>query len=133
MPSNRSSKVSSPGTAVGAESSSVVNASTPLLQQRKNSRETSPARETLLPISTQTSSESLIDNDDCASHIEPHFESAEVVRDIVIGLSDGLTVPFALAAGLATLNTSHLVVTAGLAGELCLDEDPSTSLYITLY
>jgi hypothetical protein len=113
MPSNRSSKVSSPGTAV-AESSS-LNATTPLLQQRRNP---SPTRETLLPISAHTSSESLIDNDDCDSHIEPHFESAEVVRDIVIGLSDGLTVPFALAAGLATLNTSHLVVTAGLAGEL---------------
>jgi len=33
-------------------------------------------------------------------HIEGHFESTETVRDIVIGLSDGLTVPFALAAGL---------------------------------
>ena len=41
--------------------------------------------------------------------------SADVVRDIVIGLSDGLTVPFALAAGLATLNSSRLVVTAGMA------------------
>jgi hypothetical protein len=34
-------------------------------------------------------------------HIEGHFESTETVRDIVIGLSDGLTVPFALAAGLS--------------------------------
>ena len=34
-------------------------------------------------------------------HIEGHFESTEAVRDIVIGLSDGLTVPFALAAGLS--------------------------------
>ena len=36
-------------------------------------------------------------------HTEPHFGSADLVRDIVIGLSDGLTVPFALAAGLASL------------------------------
>ena len=33
-------------------------------------------------------------------HIERHFTSSEVVRDIVIGMADGLTVPFALAAGL---------------------------------
>jgi vacuolar iron transporter family protein len=33
-------------------------------------------------------------------HIERHFTGTEVVRDIVIGMSDGLTVPFALAAGL---------------------------------
>ena len=55
-----------------------------------------------------------------ASHPEHHFNSSEANRDIVIGLSDGLTVPFALAAGLAgavtnVANPSHLVVTAGLA------------------
>jgi VIT1/CCC1 family predicted Fe2+/Mn2+ transporter len=49
------------------------------------------------------------------SHAEPHFGSAEVVRDVIIGLSDGLTVPFALAAGLATLDSSRLVLTAGIA------------------
>jgi len=49
-------------------------------------------------------------------HIEGHFESSEVVRDIVIGLSDGLTVPFALAAGLSgAVASSHIVVLAGLA------------------
>lgn len=48
-------------------------------------------------------------------HIEKHFDSADVVRDVIIGLSDGLTVPFALAAGLASLNNSRLVVTAGIA------------------
>ncbi|KAJ3196595.1 hypothetical protein HK101_008387 [Irineochytrium annulatum] len=37
------------------------------------------------------------------------------MRDIIIGLSDGLTVPFALAAGLASLNSSKLVITAGMA------------------
>ena len=33
-------------------------------------------------------------------HVERHFTASETVRDIVIGMSDGLTVPFALAAGL---------------------------------
>jgi vacuolar iron transporter family protein len=51
-----------------------------------------------------------------APHIEGHFESTETVRDIVIGLSDGLTVPFALAAGLSgAVASSHIVVLAGLA------------------
>ena len=34
-------------------------------------------------------------------HIERHFTASNTVRDIVIGMSDGLTVPFALAAGLS--------------------------------
>src|SRR3954454_19502114 len=49
-------------------------------------------------------------------HTEKHFTSGETVRDIVIGMSDGLTVPFALAAGLSgTVGSTHIVVTAGLA------------------
>ena len=49
-------------------------------------------------------------------HLETHFQSSESVRDIVIGLSDGLTVPFALAAGLTgAIASSHIVVLAGLA------------------
>jgi len=49
-------------------------------------------------------------------HVERHFTAGEVVRDIVIGMSDGLTVPFALAAGLTgAIDNSHIVVTAGLA------------------
>jgi VIT1/CCC1 family predicted Fe2+/Mn2+ transporter len=48
-------------------------------------------------------------------HQETHFESTETVRDVVIGLSDGLTVPFALAAGLSGIAASHIVVVAGLA------------------
>jgi|SRR5215813_7868394 len=53
-------------------------------------------------------------------HIERHFTAGEVVRDVVIGMSDGLTVPFALAAGLtggltATQNATTIIVTAGLA------------------
>jgi len=50
------------------------------------------------------------------AHIEGHFRSTETVRDVVIGLSDGLTVPFALAAGLSgAVSSSHIVVLAGLA------------------
>src|SRR4051795_139329 len=49
-------------------------------------------------------------------HTERHFTSGELVRDIVIGMSDGLTVPFALAAGLSgAIAASHVVITAGLA------------------
>ena len=49
-------------------------------------------------------------------HVERHFTAGETVRDIVIGMSDGLTVPFALAAGLSgAVAASHIVVTAGLA------------------
>jgi VIT1/CCC1 family predicted Fe2+/Mn2+ transporter len=49
-------------------------------------------------------------------HRESHFGSPESVRDMVIGLSDGLTVPFALAAGLAgAVSATRLVLLAGLA------------------
>lgn len=44
------------------------------------------------------------------------MESSDLLRDIVIGMSDGLTVPFALAAGLSgAVDSNHLVVIAGLA------------------
>ena len=49
-------------------------------------------------------------------HVERHFTAGETVRDVVIGMSDGLTVPFALAAGLSgAIASSRIVVTAGLA------------------
>ena len=49
-------------------------------------------------------------------HVERHFGSGELVRDIVIGMSDGLTVPFALAAGLTgAVSLTKLIVLAGLA------------------
>jgi VIT1/CCC1 family predicted Fe2+/Mn2+ transporter len=49
-------------------------------------------------------------------HIERHFAAGALVRDTVIGMSDGLTVPFALAAGLSGAVTSTaIIVTAGLA------------------
>jgi VIT1/CCC1 family predicted Fe2+/Mn2+ transporter len=49
-------------------------------------------------------------------HIEKHFTATETVRDVVIGMADGLTVPFALAAGLAAaVSSTRIIVTAGLA------------------
>jgi VIT1/CCC1 family predicted Fe2+/Mn2+ transporter len=53
-------------------------------------------------------------------HVEKHFTATAAVRDIVIGMSDGLTVPFALAAGLtsaaaALAKGNDIIVTAGLA------------------
>ncbi len=49
-------------------------------------------------------------------HIERHFTASDVVRDIVIGMADGLTVPFALAAGLSgAIDHTGIIVTAGLA------------------
>ena len=49
-------------------------------------------------------------------HSEAHFTAGDSVRDIVIGMSDGLTVPFALAAGISgAVASTHLVITAGLA------------------
>ena len=49
-------------------------------------------------------------------HVEKHFTASETVRDVVIGMADGLTVPFALAAGLsAAVSNTSVIVTAGLA------------------
>lgn len=49
-------------------------------------------------------------------HIEKHFLASALVRDIVIGMADGLTVPFALAAGLAgAVSSTAIIITAGLA------------------
>src|SRR6516165_865859 len=49
-------------------------------------------------------------------HVKRHFTASETVRDIVIGMSDGLTVPFALAAGLSgAVEASAIIITARLA------------------
>ena len=49
-------------------------------------------------------------------HQEKHFQSSDLIRDIIIGVADGLTVPFALAAGLSGASVaSNLVTTAGVA------------------
>jgi vacuolar iron transporter family protein len=51
-----------------------------------------------------------------APHTEKHFEASASVRDVVIGMADGLTVPFALAAGLSgTVTQTGIIVIAGLA------------------
>ena len=50
------------------------------------------------------------------THNEHHFDASDTVRDVIIGMSDGLTVPFALAAGISgAIAASHIVVTAGIA------------------
>jgi len=49
-------------------------------------------------------------------HIEKHFTASNFIRDVVIGMSDGLTVPFALAAGLSgAVQNTRLIVAGGLA------------------
>src|SRR5450432_199623 len=49
-------------------------------------------------------------------HVETHFMATNLVRDIVIGMADGLTVPFALAAGLSgAVQNTRLIVVGGLA------------------
>jgi VIT1/CCC1 family predicted Fe2+/Mn2+ transporter len=49
-------------------------------------------------------------------HVEKHFTASDAVRDIVIGMSDGLTVPFALALGLSgAVDATSIIITAGLA------------------
>src|SRR5438067_2647010 len=51
-----------------------------------------------------------------SAHVERHFTGSAVVRDVIIGMSDGLTVPFALAAGLSgSIGDAFVVVVAGLA------------------
>ncbi|MBX7205161.1 MAG: VIT1/CCC1 transporter family protein [Bacteroidia bacterium] len=50
------------------------------------------------------------------NHEEKHFTGSEIVRDVVIGMSDGLTVPFALAAGLSgAVDSNGIIITAGIA------------------
>jgi VIT1/CCC1 family predicted Fe2+/Mn2+ transporter len=52
-------------------------------------------------------------------HHEAHLKSSELITDVVIGMSDGLTVPFALAAGLSgAVSNTHIIVIAGIA-EIC--------------
>ena len=49
-------------------------------------------------------------------HQETHVNSSSFVRDVIIGMSDGLTVPFALTAGLSgVLDTNHLIIISGLS------------------
>jgi len=49
-------------------------------------------------------------------HKEEHFTASDLIKDIVIGMADGLTVPFALAAGLSgAVNSNSIIITAGVA------------------
>jgi VIT1/CCC1 family predicted Fe2+/Mn2+ transporter len=49
-------------------------------------------------------------------HTEEHLESSDLIKDIVIGMSDGLTVPFALAAGLSgAVHDTGIIIIAGIA------------------
>ena len=49
-------------------------------------------------------------------HHEEHLKSSDFITDVVIGMSDGLTVPFALAAGMSSaVFDNHIVTTAGIA------------------
>lgn len=53
---------------------------------------------------------------DAHLHKEEHLKSSELLTDVVIGMSDGLTVPFALAAGLSgAVDTTSIIVIAGIA------------------
>ncbi|MBS1497194.1 MAG: VIT1/CCC1 transporter family protein [Bacteroidetes bacterium] len=57
-----------------------------------------------------------MDSSNDQSHSESHLRSSDLLRDIVIGMSDGLTVPFALAAGLSgAVASSNIIVIAGIA------------------
>lgn len=48
-----------------------------------------------------------------AAHNENHNDYGDIIRDIIIGFADGLTVPFALTAGLSSLGSARLVVIGG--------------------
>lgn len=48
-------------------------------------------------------------------HEECHLDYNDVLRDVIIGFSDGLTVPFALTAGLSSLGSAKVVILAGIA------------------
>ncbi|CAG7658877.1 VIT1/CCC1 transporter family protein [Paenibacillus allorhizosphaerae] len=57
-----------------------------------------------------------MENTKSKEHIEKHFTGSDLIRDVVIGMSDGLTVPFALAAGLSgSVSATNVVVIAGIA------------------
>jgi len=48
-----------------------------------------------------------------AAHDEKHNDHGDIIRDIIIGFADGLTVPFALTAGLSSLGSARLVIIGG--------------------
>ncbi len=52
------------------------------------------------------------------THLEQHFQGSKKIRELVIGISDGLTVPFALAAGLTSAGTDHWTIIVAAAAEM---------------
>lgn len=48
-----------------------------------------------------------------ATHSEEHNDYGDIIRDTIIGFADGLTVPFALTAGLSSLGSARLVIIGG--------------------
>lgn len=66
-------------------------------------------------------------------HVEEHFDRPELVRDCILGLSDGLTVPFALAAGLSSLGDSRIVIYGCLAGNYFLGTTISQCKSLIIY
>lgn len=96
------------GAAYNAETGSVTAAENlPVLGEAENHMITPPMQQPSEPRKTPVRTETFDGG---------HTHRQELIRDVVIGMADGLTVPFALAAGLAgTLSTTALIITAGLA------------------
>lgn len=70
----------------------------------------------LLPIDSDNTEYSSLDDNSQKSNLSYEgISNPRVVSDVIIGLSDGLTVPFALTAGLSSLGNSKLVITGGMA------------------
>lgn len=69
----------------------------------------------LAPSTTSGSSAAPASTTPLRPHSEHHTEHGVLIRDFIIGFSDGLTVPFALTAGLSSLGSSRLVILGGLA------------------
>jgi hypothetical protein len=76
-----------------------------------------PATESRRPTNSRSkSARSAVAQRQAAHHAsEKHSTSGEVIRDVIIGFADGLTVPFALTAGLSSLGSAKLVIIGGLA------------------
>jgi vacuolar iron transporter family protein len=60
-------------------------------------------------------------------HTEKHNDYGDVIRDVIIGFADGLTVPFALTAGLSSLGSARLVIIGGMSTCLTVWEFTSQS------
>lgn len=84
---------------------------TPLLRPRKETTELSTSRTSHETASSLESGSTL----NPSPREESSLANSDVVRNAIIGFSDGLTVPFALTAGLTSFGSQHLVVIGGIA------------------